>query len=118
MMAAAGGAMGGSSPSVERFACGSSLFASGAVTVSLYLLASSVRTRGHRESLRVPAGLLSRRTPIAAALAPARGRRSRAGSAGWSRECLRSTLGQLAAASWLRSRWHMHSHLVGALRNG
>ena len=48
--------MRGSSPSVERFACGSSLFASGAVTVSRYLAESSVRTRGHRESLRVLGG--------------------------------------------------------------
>ena len=74
--------MGGSSPSVERFACGSSLFASGAVTVSLYLLASSVRTRGTGGAGRCRGRLLSPRTPIAAAPARARPRRDRARSAG------------------------------------
>ena len=94
----------GSSPYVERVACGSSRSESGAVTVSLYLAESSVRTRGTGSHCGCSAGLLSRRTPIAAAPARARRRRDRAGSAGWSRECLRSTLGQPWATFWLRSQ--------------
>ena len=78
-------------------ACGSSPGASGAVTVSL----SCSRGAGSRSPGL--AGLLSHRTPIAAAPARAHRRRDRAGSAGWSRECLRSTLGQPPATSWLRS---------------
>ena len=106
--------MGGSSPSVERFACGSSLFASGAVTVSLYLAKSSVRTRGHRVAGRCRGRLLSPRTPIAAA--PARARRQRAarpragGTPGTSPTPRGSRRLRLGPAP----RWDMHSHMHGS----
>ena len=106
--------MRGSSPSVERVACGSSLFASGAVTVSLYLLAGSVRTRGHRESLRVLGGAAlpqdaNRRgagAPAQQAL-PARARWRHHGNSPTPRGSRRLRLGPAP-------RWDMHSHMHGS----
>ena len=118
MMAAAGGAMGGSSPSVERFACGSSLFASGAVTVSLYLLASSVSTGGHRESLRVlGAAALPQDANRGGACARAPATRpgaQRRRHAGRLSKTFGAALGCVLAPLPMA---HALSHLVGAPRN-